>query len=131
LLLNSERCCCTQSIDEIDGASYKEGRWFSERAECWLTHKPLHKKEITMKRSMVTFLKGILSVLVALVFFVTVSGCQKEEGTMEKAGKKVDESVEKTKDAMEKAGEKVGESVDKAKQAMDDAAQKAKEKNNQ
>jgi hypothetical protein len=64
-----------------------------------------------MKRSMVTFLKGILSVIVALLFFVTVSGCQKEEGTMEKAGKKVDESV------------------DKAKNAMDDAAQKAEEKN--
>ena len=64
-----------------------------------------------MKRSMVTFLKGILSVIVALVFFVTVSGCQKEEGTMEKAGKKVDQSV------------------DKAKNAMDDAAQKAEEKN--
>jgi hypothetical protein len=60
---------------------------------------------------MVTFLKGILSVIVALLFFVTVSGCQKEEGTMEKAGKKVDESV------------------DKAKNAMDDAAQKAEEKN--
>jgi len=64
-----------------------------------------------MKRSMVTFLKGILSVIVALVFFVTISGCQKEEGTMEKAGKKVDQSV------------------DKAKNAMDDAAQKAEEKN--
>ena len=63
-----------------------------------------------MKRSMVTFLKGILSVVVALLFFVTVSGCQKEEGTMEKTGKKVDESV------------------DKAKNAMDDAAQKAEEK---
>ena len=49
-----------------------------------------------MKRSMVTFLKGILSVIVALVFFVTVSGCQKEEGTMEKAGKKVDESVDRS-----------------------------------
>ena len=80
-----------------------------------------------MKRSMVTFLKGILSVMVALVFFVTIAGCQKEEGTMEKAGKKVDESVEKTKDAMEKAGEKVGEGIDKAKDTMDEAAQKAKE----
>ena len=50
-----------------------------------------------MKRSMVTFLKGILSVVVALLFFVTVSGCQKEEGTMEKTGKKVDESVDKAK----------------------------------
>ena len=64
-----------------------------------------------MKRSMITFLKGILSVIVALIFFVTVSGCQKQEGTMEKAGKKVDQSF------------------DKAKNAMDDAAQKAEEKN--
>jgi hypothetical protein len=80
-----------------------------------------------MKRSMVTFLKSIISVIVALIFFVTVSGCQKEEGTMEKAGKKVDESVDKTKDAMEKAGEKIGESVDKAKDAMDNTAQKAKQ----
>jgi hypothetical protein len=69
------------------------------------------KEEVTMKRSMVTFLKGIFPVIVALVFFVTVSGCQKEEGTMEKAGKKVDQSV------------------DKAKNAMDDVAQKAEEKN--
>ena len=64
-----------------------------------------------MKRSMVTFLKSIISVIVALLFFVTVSGCQKQEGTMEKAGKKVDQSV------------------DKAKNAMDDVAQKAEEKN--
>jgi len=84
-----------------------------------------------MKRSMVTFLKGILSVIVALVFFVTVSGCQKEEGTMEKAGKKVDEGIGEAKDTMKKADKKIDESIDKAKQAMDDAAQKAKEKNNQ
>ena len=82
-----------------------------------------------MKRSMITFLKGVLSVIVALVFFVTVSGCQKEEGTMEKAGKKVDEGIGEAKDTMKKAGEKVDESVDKAKDAMDDAAQKAEEKN--
>ena len=80
-----------------------------------------------MKRSMVTFLKGILSVIVALVFFVTVSGCQKEEGTMEKAGKKVDENIEAAKDTMEKADKKIDEGIDKAKDAMDDAAQKAKE----
>jgi len=82
-----------------------------------------------MKRSMVTFLKGIFPVIVALLFFVTVSGCQRQEGTMEKAGKKVDEGIGEAKDTMKKAGEKVDESVDKAKNAMDDAAQKAEEKN--
>ena len=95
-----------------------------------------------MKRSMVTFLTGILSVIVALVFFVTVSGCQKQEGTMEKAGKKIDDSVEAAKDTAVKAEEKVdaakdtaakadkmiNESIDKAKEAMQDPAQKAEEK---
>jgi hyperosmotically inducible protein len=89
---------------------------------------PFTYKEVTMKRSIVTFLKGILSVIVALVFFVTVSGCQKQEGTMEKAGKKVDEGIGEAKDSIKKAGEKVGEGVDKAKEAMQDAAQKAEEK---
>jgi len=81
-----------------------------------------------MKKSMVTFLTGILSVIVALVFFVTVSGCQKQEGTMEKAGKKVDEGIKNTKDAMKKAGEKMSHGVDKAEDAMENAAQKAEEK---
>ena len=80
-----------------------------------------------MKRSIITFLKGVLCVIVALIFFVSVSGCQKEEGTMEKAGKKVDEGMQETKDTMKKADKKIDESVDKAKDAMDDAAQKAKE----
>jgi len=101
------------------------------QAECWLQYKLLLKEEVTMKRSMATFLKGSLCVIVALLFFVTVSGCQKEEGTMEKAGKKVDEGIGAAKDTMKKADKKIDESVDKAKQAMDDAAQKAKEKNNQ
>ena len=43
-----------------------------------------------MKRSIAAFLKGIIPVMVALVFVIAVSGCQGEgkEGTMEKAGKK-------------------------------------------
>jgi len=76
---------------------------------------------------MATFLQGILSVMVALVFFFTVSGCQKQEGAMEKAGKKVDESIGEAKDTMKKAGEEVDKGIDKAKDAMEDGAQKAKE----
>jgi hypothetical protein len=81
-----------------------------------------------MKRSTVTVLTGILCVIVALIFFVTVSSCQKQEGTMEKAGKKVDESVEAAKDTAAKADKKIDESIDKAKEAMQDTAQKAEEK---
>ena len=76
------------------------------RAASWLTYKQVLTEEVTMKRSMVTFLTGILSVIVALIFFVTVSSCQKQEGTMEKAGKKVDESVEEAKDSMQEAGQR-------------------------
>ena len=84
-----------------------------------------------MKKSMVTFLKNIIPVIVALVFVVAVSGCQRQEGTegtMEKAGKKVDESVEKTQDAMKQAGEKVQEGAVATKEAVESAAQKAEEK---
>jgi len=81
-----------------------------------------------MKRSMVTFLTGIFSVIVALIFFVTVSSCQKQEGAMEKAGKKVDEGIGEVKDSMKKTGEKVSEGVENTKEAMQDAAQEAEEK---
>jgi len=84
-----------------------------------------------MKRSIAVFLKGIIPVMVALVFVVAVSGCQRQEGkegTMEKAGKKIDESVEKTKDAMEKAGEKVSEGAEATKDAVKSAAEKVDEK---
>jgi len=83
---------------------------------------------------MVTFLTGILSVIVALIFFVTVSSCQKQEGTMEKAGKKIDESVEAAKDTAAKAEEKVDAAKDtavKAEEKVDaaqDTAAKAEEK---
>ena len=84
-----------------------------------------------MKRSIAAFLKGIIPVMVALVFVIAVSGCQKQEGTegtMEKAGKKVDEGIEATKETVEKAGEKVGEGVEKTKEAVQSAAEKVEEK---
>ena len=84
-----------------------------------------------MKRSMETLLKGSLSVIVALMFFVTMSGCGKDEGTMEKAGKKVEESIGQAKDSMKKTDKKATEGINKATKEMDDAAKKAMEKNKQ
>jgi len=81
-----------------------------------------------MKKSFVAFLKGIVSVMVVLVFVVAVSGCQKEEGPMEKAGKKVDEGIQATTDAAKKAGEKVSEGAEKTKEAVKDAAEKVEDK---
>ncbi len=53
-----------------------------------------------MKRSIVAFLKGIIPVMVALVFVIAVSGCQRQEGkegTMEKAGKKLTKALRQQK----------------------------------
>ena len=83
-----------------------------------------------MKRSIAVFSKGIIPVMVALVFVVAVSGCQRQEGkegTMEKAGKKIDESVDATKKAMDKAGEKVSEGVEATKDTMKQVGEKVSE----
>ena len=77
-----------------------------------------------MKNSFVAFLKCLVSVLAVLVFVVGVSGCQKQEGPMEKAGKKVDESVESTKDAMKKAGQQTKEAVKNAAEKVEDKTKK-------
>ena len=64
-----------------------------------------------MKKSILAFLKGIVSVAAVLVFVIAISGCQKEEGVMEKAGKKVDEAVEKAGEKVKEGAEKVEEKV--------------------
>lgn len=71
-----------------------------------------------MKRSIVALLQGVFLVMVVLVFVVGISGCQKQEGSMEKAGKKADEAVGATKAAMDKAEKKVGEGAEAAKDAV-------------
>ena len=86
----------------------------------------LIRGEISMKNSFVAFLKGLVSVMAVLVFVVGVSGCQKQEGPMEKAGKKVDESVEATKDSMKKAGQKVSEGAKQTKEAVKNAAEESR-----
>jgi len=80
-----------------------------------------------MKRSLVAFFKGIIPVIVALVFVVSVSGCQQQEGTMEKAGKKIDQSVEATKDTMKQAGETVKKEAEKTVEATKDTMKQAGE----
>jgi len=80
-----------------------------------------------MKRPLVAFLKGIIPVIVALVFVVSGSGCQQQEGTMEKAGKKIDQSVEATKDTMKQAGETVKKEAEKTVEATKDTMKQAGE----
>jgi len=85
------------------------------------------REEISMKKSMMAWLKGIFSVMVILVFVFGVSGCQKKEGAMEEAGKKADEAVEATKDAAKEAGKKADEAAEATKDAVKEAGKKAEE----
>jgi len=55
-------------------------------------------------------LRIILTALMMIILMVGVSGCTKE-GPVEKAGKKVDQTIEKAGEQMEKAGEKVQDAV--------------------
>lgn len=62
--------------------------------------------------------------LAAVVLALFLPGCQKEEGPMEKAGKSVDQAIEKAKDAVDPKGplERAGESADKAVEKAREAA---------
>ena len=51
---------------------------------------------------------------------VLLSGCQKQEGPAEKAGKKVDQAVEKAGKAVNKAADKTGDAVEDAGDAVKD-----------
>jgi hyperosmotically inducible periplasmic protein len=66
-------------------------------------------------------------VLFFLAFVLGLAGCQ-QEGTAEKAGKKVDQAAESAGKKVEKAGEAVVEKVEKAGEYLDDSAITAKVK---
>ena len=57
---------------------------------------------------------------------VGLAGCQ-EEGTAEKAGKKIDQQTEDAKQKINQETEKAGEKLDKAKESVSDSAEKAGE----
>lgn len=57
------------------------------------------------------FGKGFSAVLVMSALLVAVTACQKE-GPAEKAGKSVDQTIEKAGEQIEKAGESVKDAVD-------------------
>lgn len=49
------------------------------------------------------------------ILVAMLSGCQKQEGPAERAGKEVDKAVEKTGQQIEKAGEKIEDAAKDAK----------------
>jgi predicted small secreted protein len=65
--------------------------------------------------SMMNFKKSAAIVLVAGVLMAGLSGCKKEEGPAERAGKAVDNAVQKAGEQVEKAGEKIQDAAKEAK----------------
>lgn len=65
-------------------------------------------------------------IVAAVVFSVALGGygCEKEKGPMEKAGEKIDETVDKVlhpdEGALEKAGRKTDEAVEEMKEELND-----------
>jgi hypothetical protein len=51
--------------------------------------------------------KSVMVALVMSVLIVGISGCQKKEGPVERAGKQIDKAVEKAGQQVEKTGEKI------------------------
>ena len=56
---------------------------------------------------MMTFAKTVVVALLIGVVFMTLPGCQKQEGPVERAGKEVDQTVEKVGQQIQKAGENI------------------------
>lgn len=58
---------------------------------------------------MMKMCKSVIAALAITVLFVGLSGCMKQEGPAERAGKKIDETIEKGGQEIEKAGKKIQE----------------------
>jgi uncharacterized protein YllA (UPF0747 family) len=55
----------------------------------------------------------ISAALVMSALLVALPGCEKQEGPMEQAGKKVDQGVEKAGEQIEKAGDSIQDAAKK------------------
>ena len=64
---------------------------------------------------MTKFSRNLLTVLALSAAIAGLAACQKEEGPAERAGKAMDNAVQKAGDQIEKAGEKIQDAADEAK----------------
>jgi len=65
--------------------------------------------------NMIALAKALVAALVIGALFLTLPGCQKQEGPAERAGKQVDQTVEKVGQQIEKAGENIQDAAKDAK----------------
>lgn len=68
-----------------------------------------------MQTKSMKFLNNVLTVLVMATLVTGLSACKKEEGPAERAGKSVDNAVQKAGEKIEQAGEKVQDAAKDAK----------------
>jgi uncharacterized protein YcfJ len=64
---------------------------------------------------MMKFSKSAIAGAVVGALIAGLSGCQKQEGPAERAGKEIDKAVEKVGQNIEKAGEKIQDAAKGAK----------------
>ncbi len=64
---------------------------------------------------MMNFKKSAVIVLAMAVLMAGLSGCKKEEGPAERAGKSLDNAVQKAGEKVEQAGEKIQDAAKDAK----------------
>lgn len=62
--------------------------------------------------------------VVLAALFAALSGCQKQEGPAETAGKNIDQAVQKSGEKIDEAKEKLGEKIEKAGENLQDAAKR-------
>jgi hypothetical protein len=72
--------------------------------------RPQTERSISMKR----FVRNIITALMMVVLIFGLSNCTKE-GPVEKAGKKIDNTIEKAGDQTEEVGDRVRDTVNDAK----------------
>lgn len=66
--------------------------------------------------------KRINAALATTALLAALSGCQRQEGPAEQAGKEVDKAMEQTGEKVDSATEKLGEQVEKTGEKIQDAA---------
>jgi len=64
---------------------------------------------------MMKFNKYVATTLAMGILAVALFGCQKQEGPAERAGKQIDNAVDKTGQQIEKAGDKIEDAAKDAK----------------
>jgi hypothetical protein len=69
----------------------------------------------TQEKPMMKFGKYVATTFAMGILVAVLSGCQKQEGPAERAGKEVDKAVEKTGQQIEKAGDKIEDAAKDAK----------------